>query len=317
MIGDIYRDVKKQLAEQERVGEQIDSVESGDPWAIIPHVFATVPRTKETRITPEMWLGPSTVSGMCPKAFVLAAKMGVPLIKHEKLQNKWTMDRGTFLHELLQNFWFGRSGMILGGWKCDDCGHIHGIDIEDSTPVGDGHEGDEEYTDKVTLRSAIPMPVECEKCGMRRRWRHGFTYVEPMVYDLGLRVSGYVDGIIRVPDTGMLEIMDIKGTSKKALAALKRRGPYLEHVKQVSWYSSMMGLKKGRILYVARDEEDVSKAFLEKPVELDEKLIAQEKENLRAIREEAKKDEPRIPPCPHGGHRPWGPCECAGLEAAA
>jgi len=312
MIGDIYKASKEILGQQEVVGTQIDAVESGDPWAIIPHLFSKVPKTKETRVTHDMWLGPSTVSSLCPKAFVLAGKMGVPLIRHETLQQRWTMDRGTFLHELLQNFWFGRAGMVLGGWKCDDCSHIHGIDIDDDTVVMDGHGGGE-VVDKVTLKSAIPMPMVCEQCGMKRRWRHGFTFVEPMVYDLGLRVSGYVDGIIRPPETGVLEVMDIKGTSKKALATLRRRGPYLEHVKQVTWYADMMGLKKGRILYVARDEENVSKAFLEKPVDVDEKMISQEKESLRAIRQEIKKDEPSIPPCPHGGRRPWGPCECAAL----
>ena len=316
MIGEIFKDAKKQLGQSVAVEAQVDGVE-GDPWAIIPSIFATVPRTKEKYITPDMWLGPSTVSGMCPKAFVSAAAMGVPMSRQETLQQRWTMDRGTFIHELLQNNWFGRSKALLGGWKCDDCGHIHGIDIEDDTPIGDGHEGNDITTDKVTLLSAVEMPDECEKCGMKRCWRHGFTYVEPMVYDLGLRVSGYVDGIIRVPHQNRLELIDFKGTSKKALAQLRKRGPYLEHIIQVSWYLAMMKLKKGRIIYIARDEEVVSKAFLEKPVELDEKLMSQEKEKIRALRKEAAKDKPRIPPCPHGGSRPWGPCECAGFASAA
>lgn len=316
MIGDIYKDIREQLDKSTEAEAAQDDMET-DPLAIIPKMFASVPKTKETLITPDIWLGPSTVSGMCPRAFVMSAVMELPLIKVESLQSRWTMDRGTVLHQLIQDMWLGRARMILGGWKCDDCGHIHGIDIEDSTPVGSGHEGEDTVVDKVTLRSAIPMPYKCEKCGMEPRWRHGFSYVEPMVYDLPLRISGYVDGIIRIPDQNRLELIDIKGTSKKALARLRQRGPYLEHVIQVGWYLSMMGLSRGRVIYVARDEEDVSKAFLEKPVALDEKLMAQEKEKIRVLREEVKKKEPSIPTCPHGGQRPWGPCECSGFSTAA
>lgn len=276
---------------------------------LLPLLVEQLYQRREIHLKQDMWFSPSQIAHMCPRAYAIAWKMNLPLVDEFMPDNKWWMDLGTAMHMLMQDLWGGDGGWLLGGWKCSECGHRHGIDPDDKVrAVSHG----EEEPDKVTVKSAIYKPKECEGCGMRPAWRRDFTYIEPLLYDLELRVAGWCDGLMTLPGQPM-ESIDFKTTMSPYWV---RKEPNRDHVKQLSWYMDMAGISRGRIIYIDRTAKKLEDAIIEHPFHLDKQLMAEQREMVRGVREvfKAPKEEPSIPTCPDGGRGPFGPCDCAELE---
>ena len=269
-----------------------------------PLMMEDLCHTEDKPLYPEMWFSPSVISVFCPRAWTIAYREGLGLVDRLGPDNRWWMDTGTALHSMLQEKWLGPSGRIRGGWKCHDCGHVHGVDPDDKVQVFSHRK---EHRDKVTISSAIHMPGECEACGMVPDWRWGFVYVEPLLYDLDLRVAGWTDGILDLPGQPP-ELVDFKVVGELKWVT---SNPKPEHVIQLTWYLDMAGLPRGRIVYIDRTAKHLADAIKEHIVFHDEKVIQKEKEKVRALREALKDEEAPLPDCPHGGKLPWGPCDCA------
>jgi len=278
---------------------------------LTPYIVKQLYTRREKRLSQDMWFSPSQLSKMCPRAYAMAWKMDLPLVDEFMPDSRWAMDSGTSAHTLLQSMWGGDGKWILGGWKCSECGHVHGIDEDDKVPIPSHGEV---VVDKVTVRSSIVRPDVCELCGMTPSWRRGFIYEEPLLYNLDLRISGLTDGLIIIPGNTM-EIWDIKTTRS---ARWIRNAPNDDHVSQVTWYGDMAGVKKARIVYVDLTEKKLEKAIIEHPFTIDRDRVRKQKEEVRNVREvfQAPKEELEIPACPDDGRGTFGPCECAGLEDA-
>lgn len=322
-LGDVYEEIKSENGERDVEARRQELREADTTWRIHPLLMMFLTKTKEINLDPETWFGPSTIAGMCSRAYVLAHIMGVPLLRDFAPNNYWSMDHGTALHEMMQSMWLGPMGILRGGWKCSECAHVHGLDLDDKNEVF-GHDG-EPIVEKVTVASAIHRPETCEECGMKPGWRRDFIYQEPIVYDIELKVAGWTDGLISTP--GALagdeddELIDIKSCKASALKSIRNRGPYEEHVRQLMWYLDMTKhhrrkIRRGRIIYIARGEEDFAKAISEVRIDLDEAVMAKEREKIRDIRQALREEKPKLPSCPNGGRRPWGPCDCVLLEDA-
>jgi hypothetical protein len=276
---------------------------------LLPLLVEQLYERSEVHLRQDMWFSPSMLSHMCPRAYAIAWKMDVPLVREFMPDNRFAMDFGTAMHMLMQDIWGGNGGWLIGGWKCSECGHKHGIDSDDKVPaISHG----ETEPDKVTVKSSIHQPKVCEACGMRPGWRKEFTYVEPMLYNLDLRVCGWCDGIMILPGQPA-ELIDFKTT---AAPYWIRKEPNRDHVAQLSWYMDMAGIKRGRIIYIDRTAKKLEDAIIEHSFFLDKKLMAEQKEMVSGVRKilEAPKEESSIPACPDGGRGPFGPCDCAEFE---
>jgi len=306
-LADVVREHRR-VAERSAVEARADHyVEAESVSPLVTGIAEWYLGTKETHITKDTWFSPSMISDGCSRAYALAGRMNVPLIK----ARKFIPDLGTACHTMLQNEVLGPMGVLYGGWKCSDCGSEYGID---ATDVAEIWTHGSRAQRKVTVKSAMAMPKQCDECGMKRGWRHGFEFIEVSVYDLALRFAGWSDGILRRSDgSGEPEIIDIKSTSAKGLKWHRDKGVEPSHATQTMWYMDLTGLKKGRVLYVDRGAKDVLDGMLECPVYYDSKVIKAQREKIIAIREaiEGKRE---IPACEYGGRRPWGPCECAGFD---
>lgn len=312
-LGGVYEEIKSEKGELDVEARRQELRGTGMAWRIHPLLMTFLTKTKEINLDSEMWFGPSVIAGMCSRAYVLAHIMGVPLLRDFSPNNYWSMDHGTVLHEMMQSMWLGPMGVLKGGWKCSECAHVYGLDPNDRNEIF-GHDG-KPIVEKVTVNSSITRPETCEACGMEPGWRRNFIYVEPIAYDLELKVAGWTDGLISVPYDED-ELIDIKSCKASALRGIKKRGPYVEHVRQLMWYLEMTGIRRGRLVYIARGEEDFAKAIVEVRVDLDEEVMAKEREKVCDIRQALREEKPKLPPCPNGGRRPWGPCECGALEDA-
>lgn len=280
---------------------------------LAPYLMRALCSRRVQRVSPDMWLGPSTITGgsFCPRAWTIAYRLGVPLVDDLGPNNRWWMDFGTAGHTMIQDSWLGPAKLIKGGWKCERCLYTVGIDPEDKTEVFS--HGDP-VIDKVTVKSAVHRPDgECPQCGLKPTWRQGWTFIEPTAYDTDYLIAGWNDGIITMPNAAD-EVVDFKFVLS---VSWKRKAPADEHVKQVSLYGDMLGIKRGRIFYVERGKKHLADAIVEHGFDIDPKVVQQEKEKVRVFREATKapKTEPSIPACPDGGEGTYGPCTCVELEA--
>jgi hypothetical protein len=276
---------------------------------LLPVLTEQLYSRREVQLKKDTWFSPSQISHMCPRTYAIAWKLGLPLVDEFMPNNRWWMDLGTAMHSLMQDIWGGEGGWLIGGWRCSECGHKHGIDPDDKVEAMSHGESE---PDKVTVKSAIYEPKVCEKCGMKPGWRRGFSYIEPMLYNLDLKVCGWCDGIMVLPGQPA-ELIDFKTTASPYWI---RNKPNKDHVTQLSWYLDMANMTRGRIIYIDRTAKNLEDAIIEHPFILDKKMMAEQKEMIHGVREvfKAPKEERSIPACPDGGRGPFGPCDCTELE---
>jgi len=253
-------------------------------------------------IGPKKWLGPAKAVSMCPRAMVMAHRLGIKLADDIDPQGRWRMDRGTALHVMVQELWLGPMGFLLGGWKCPKCALVHGTD----------------ETGVVSFRSAVPMPGECERCGLKNgKWTR-FHFVEPEFRDAACLVMGKSDGLLHMAPTPV-EVLDVKTTDDLDKVYTRRDGtvvppvreaPRETDVKQLQWYLDAAGLRSGRLLYMSPVASQIEKAMVEHQVPFDPAMMHAEKEKIRGLREALQEESRPIPPCPYGGAGPYGECAC-------
>ena len=298
--------------QQQKPRKPTGALERPDNLWLQPRIMEALTSVREVTVKPDMWLSPSVLAGWCPRAWVMAYRLGIPLLDEIGPSNRWWMDGGTAHHTLFQEWWMGPAKIIKGGWECPCCGRIEGIDPDDDFPV---YTHGEEVIDKVTPRSAVFCPDVCQKCGYKPTWRAPFRYVEPILYDAEMRVVGWSDGII---DWGAYddELWDLKTKAGPDGMGWIREAPDEGNVKQLNWYLDLAKMKYGRLVYIERGAKHLVDAFQEHPVEHDPLLMAKEKEKVIAFREACNNPESSLPACPDGGRTRFGPCQCRELESA-
>jgi len=269
-------------------------------------------RMGEKKIEPDMWLGPSSIADMCPKAMVLACRMGGDLVSHNDAKSSWIMGMGTAIHSFLQ-ISSGRAGVLLGGWKCHVCHAMTG-DV-----LGGG----------VSIASAVPMPDRCPHCRHEPGWRTDWEYVEPTVQSESLRIRGHLDGILELPGRHR-EIVDFKTSKSTAMASRTglQQQPYRSNVIQLNVYLGLAGMEYGRLIYVDRGADSPSgtesarngakprPGIIEHPVVFNRQMYEDTLEMVDGFRQAAADGNRPIPCCPHAGSLPWGDCECKDMERA-
>lgn len=301
------------IVQEARLKEEPQVAPSKRPerW-LQPRIMSHLVSTREIHVKKDMWLSPSVIADFCPRAWVIAHRLDIPLIDEIGPDNRWWMDGGTAHHTMLQEWWLGPAKIIKGGWECPKCLRVVGYDPLDDFEV---YSHGEHLRTKVTTESAVFCPDKCPNCGYTGGWRSPFRYIEPMVYDKELKIVGLMDGII---DWGKLEdeIWDLKTKAGSESIEWVVEAPDISHVKQLMWYLDMAKKMFGRIVYIDRGAKYLVDAFVEHQVDFDEVLMEKEKEKVRAFRKATEDPESSIPACPDGGQTRFGPCQCRELEVA-
>lgn len=283
------------------IAEMYKTIKDGedDNFFIHPHLVDGLSIVRPVKLVDkDTWLSASKVPGMCERSIIIAHRLKVEFVDSRGPEDRWLADRGTYLHSMFQDKWLGPLKMLMGGWQCPHCSHVH-------TSNG---------SSEVTFDNSVICPDKCEKCGKKNdvRW-NPFKFMEPWCRNEDVMVRGPCDGLLVVPFGG-LEILDLK--TVKNMAGVKR-APRENHVKQLHWYMDPSGIRRGRIVYMDPGAKKFSEAFVEHLVEFDNGLVQSEKERVLALREALKEENQDKPPpaCKWGGQLPYGPCECTQLES--
>jgi hypothetical protein len=250
-------------------------------------------QVKEKVLTPDFWIGPSRLPELCPRAYTIAWRLGVPFVDQFDADARWRMDLGTGIHQVMQELWLGPAGWLLGAWDCPKCHHKHGT---------------------ATIKGAVRCPKKCEACDHVPGFRTHFTYDEIQLRDEEYRIRGFTDGLGQLPAQPS-EIWDVKSTGAIRYV---RSAPRENDVKQLQIYMDMAGVHRGRLIYVDRMAKKFEGALVEHVVPYDESIVKAMKEKVRVLREalKAPKSEPSLPTCPNGGAGTYGPCPCKELDSA-
>lgn len=255
--------------------------------------------TRRTRKLPgpRDWIAASRAPLWCGRFHVMAYRMGMKVVDDDLgPQDHWRMGRGTAMHSVFQEGWFGPAGWLKGGWKCPKCGHIHGM--------GEGKE--------VTVKSSVFLPSKCDECSVKPgRWNQ-FTFVEPYVRDNVSLVRGRTDGVLKLPGHKE-ELFDLKIVTD--LSRIKSKGARDFDVRQLHWYLGPSGMRLGRMVYVNPGAKKLEEAIVEVQIDFDPMILWEEREKIRVIREAIQESARPLPSCPHDRALPWGKCPCVELEA--
>jgi hypothetical protein len=259
-------------------------------------------------------IGISKVGTWCARAHVMGYRMGINGVDEIDATAAWRMDRGTAMHSAFQEMWLGPLGILRGGWRCPKCAHVTG-----------GVPGERGVT--VNFDSAVLMPEKCEGCSQKNGKWSRFSYVEPEVrFDAPFFLWGKLDGLIRLMPKPE-EVLDIKTSENLdrpftrthpdgsvAHSPSLREAPKLDHVKQLHWYMDAGGYKNGRIIYINPGATNPGDGIAEHTVVFNPKMMHEQKEMVRGLRQALEEKDRPVPACPYDGVGSYGQCNCVQME---
>jgi hypothetical protein len=202
----------------------------------------------------------SSFPHLCAREEVLCSLRGIPRKNIISPDTNLTFLHGTALHWAVQNELLPALGVLLGKWRCDECGQTYGT--YDMVPAN------------ISLR-----PDDCLRCGC-----HDFTYVEAYLkYDAPYYVHGHVDGVLQIPSLEGYGVLEVKSIGERFFHEVRQR-PMIAHVVQVHLYLWLLGpaFKWAKLFYWCKGVNGLA-GLREHLVERDEKLIDTIKATLESI----------------------------------
>ena len=224
---------------------------------------------KETDVSATMSFRSSGLGIFCKRKHLLASLFGEPLdAKGIDAKASWIFGIGTAYHYQFQNGYLRSLGNVLKGhWKCKKCGNIHMGGLGDEIGYLGGHSNmNIAYNGKW-----IDHPEKCSNCGREEQ----MEYIELEFRDHANNVTGHCDGILDFGDDSENEVLELKTINNLSYVDPSMGAkPKKEHVEQVNAYMHYSGLKKARIVYILKGENDFRKAIVEHVVYYDKEMMS-------------------------------------------
>jgi hypothetical protein len=171
----------------------------------------------------------SEAIGLCPREEFLRYKLGVPRVVKIDPGLKMTFDLGKAFHSLVQNEWLGKMGVLIGDWKCNNCGSM----VKDRT-----------------------RPEKCFVCS-----KEDFNFYEVQVVNKEYGISGHPDGILLME--GQKSILELKTFNGKYYSyVLINKSPMPKHVIQAQMYMWLTGLDSSTILYFNKEDSSMLSFYI-------------------------------------------------------
>jgi len=225
----------------------------------------------------------SSLGYMCPRAEVLCNLGEIHREDEIDPDLDFIFAIGNGCHEAIQQNIL--KDIIVGAWRCRGCGAVYG-DMEHLIAMPLACEG------KLYNRET----EELEQCPNHNYsedvvadWHlPGFAYKEIDLHHLDPLVYSHPDGVLwrgeGLPpddltfDNPYLELLEIKSASWTAILygyghGHVEKAPIPYHVDQAMLYMWILGIKRGRILYIDKSGRGIKSSFIEHTLELDEEYI--------------------------------------------
>lgn len=198
----------------------------------------------------------SEFGNMCPRQEVLCALLDMGREEEFNADSLMTFLHGTALHWAFQNRMLPAVNVLIGRWRCNECGETYG----DASKLP---------------ANLVPRPARCTKCDYA-----DFEYRELTLFNKEYEIGGHPDGFLvldSLPGVGILEAKSImKGWEVKNC-------PMMAHVIQVQIYMWICDLQWAKIIYWEKGASGVE-ALVEHHVDRDEDTIKQIQLTIKSIR---------------------------------
>lgn len=224
---------------------------------------------------------------------------------HPALKAIFTM--GTGIHTALQDHLL--APYLVGAWRCNGCSKLY------------RHEDGDVLIRRPKRCTSKKCPNSNWEEDVVNNWHlPGFSYIEREIKHSQPHLVCHVDGLISMDTTAdvvniadpSLEVLEIKSSGSKSWDSLYKSGePVPAHMYQLQMYMGLLGVKRGRLLYVNKGGYTMGNMFLEFEVVLDPEEHEQRMQRLHALHLAAAKSDPR------GLYRACDSEECARSKACA
>ena len=253
MLGEVLDEKKKLRKVSKKLTEQISS-----NWK----------KSSIKKITSDRYnFRVSELYDFCPRLYAISAKNQLEFEKQYDWTTLWRFAVGTAYHRAFQDEVLLALGDLLQGWwRCKKCGTVL-------------------YGDSKPPAAARPnygwrsKPDACWSCGREDsgRFDHSiFEYEELRFFSDEYKLAGHCDGILVWPDGEHSEVLEIKTINSRGFEFVDPfigGNPIKGHVLQLNIYMWFAGLDKGRILYICKNEDNISSATAEHEIIRDDGLI--------------------------------------------
>ncbi len=198
----------------------------------------------------------SEFGNMCPRQEVLCAVLN--LVREEEFNADSLMIflHGTALHWAFQNHMLPAIKVLVGKWRCNECGETY----------GDGNK----LPANLVLR-----PARCTKCD-----HADFEYRELTLFNKEYDIGGHPDGFLVLPELPGVGILEAKSIMKGWEV---KNCPMMAHVIQVQIYMWICGLQWAKIVYWEKGENGTD-ALIEHHIDRDEDTIKQIQLTIKSIK---------------------------------
>ena len=231
----------------------------------------------------ELYIRASRIPAMCPREEVLVHDNRVQRSSSVSVTLALSFAAGHGYHDAIREHVLPRLGVLVGSWRCVDCGASYG-DPREPVPlrVEDG------VAPPALESFLVPRPDVCSGCGGDNLRFRELKYAAPEYH-----TGGSPDGYIRlspgsenagIPYRVGLGLWELKTT---AVPWDVRSSPFLAHMIQVQTYLWFTGLGWAVILYWVKgmDESNHAQVLVAHLVDRDEVTIAAIREALAAVRD--------------------------------
>lgn len=203
---------------------------------------------KKQPLLADEWIRVSSIGGLCPREEVLCYKNDVVRSDTVDGDAGLNFEMGNAIHWLFQNRAIGKTGYLIGSWRCTYCGEVYGS--RDT--------------------KMVPRPSSCIRCGAlageapRSMGRpdpdamgNAFLYVEEWLGNEEFKIGGSPDGQMVFCDPNDyaiddLTLLEFKSCNDRNFVKYKEY-PDFVHVIQTQVYMWLTGIRKAKILYLNKN----------------------------------------------------------------
>jgi len=189
---------------------------------------------------------------------------------------------GTGIHQAMQDSIL--APYLVGAWRCRGCSKQY------NPPKGQLMRRPSKCTKSSCANSNYSEDVKSD-------WHlPGFAYIEPVLNSEKPYVQGHADGVMCISDLDKatipegdegLEVIEIKSTSSPD--AIIPLSP--DHETQLNIYMGLMGIHKGRVIYVRKTGTHLHGILSEHIVRFDAEAYGRNMQRLQAIEDAVEADD--------------------------
>jgi hypothetical protein len=220
-------------------------------------------------LTAESYLRISSLAMMCAREEAICVDQQIHRDDPISADTMMLFEHGHALHWGLQNRMLPLTAVLVGRWRCTQCGHTVGGRERWVLPLPEDWQ-----------ETQIPRPSHCEGCSSEMT-SDTCLYEEQHFVDSKHRLMGHPDGFLRMGSFKRLGVLEIKSIGFKG--AWEVRGcPKMEHVVQLQCYMWLTGCIWGKVLYWDKAGGGLG-ALIEHTLESDDEQIEAIQELIRQI----------------------------------